>query len=190
MRIHDAVLPDYVTLAEIYAALPLAKAEPADPIALGQKLHARAGNILGGCEKLFNAGCAGRTNDFRYYRVPGAEVPEGRVAAWLIGGGTAKTSDTIGNFGMEGGAANAHRSEPPLRLYGEDKNRPRVPLEAVRKRDAAIESLAKSYVAADIARSNEPGVLSAAADAHESASEMLRVRVKRLQSTPTTVAAE
>lgn len=187
--IHDAQLPMYVTLAEIYAALPLAEAEPIDAIALGQKLHARAGNILGGCEKLFNAGCAGRTNDFRYYRVPGAEVPDGRVTAWIIGGGTAKTSDTVGNIGTEGGSG-GNRSEPPLRLYGEDKNRPRVPLEVVRKRAAATESLAKNYVAADIARSNEPGVLSAAADAHESAAEMLRARVKRLQAMPPTVAAE
>lgn len=170
---------EYLSLQEVYDALP-AEGPGLDCLQLEPVLKARGGNIFNALEQLFNAGCAGRNDRFSYYRIAGADVPDAKVSAWMTGGADTKRSDAVGNIGTEGGGASAHRSPPPLKLFGEDPNRPRVPLELVRKRNAATEALAKSYVAADIARSNDAEVLSAAADAHEFAAEMLRARVKRL----------
>jgi hypothetical protein len=193
---HDAVLPVYVTFAEVHAALPLQG--DIDIATLGSKLHARPGNVYGACEKLLEAGCAGRvhrdSDGFCYYRTNCGVVPEGRFAAWFTGGGDTKSAAPAAAVDVEGGGVTARRSSEPMKVYGEDPNRPRVPLSQIQQQARLTEAMAKRYVARDIADLHATGVetpaaLAIAADAHAAAAEMLRARAKRLQLAPPVRAA-
>jgi hypothetical protein len=188
---------DALTLKDVAQLLPL-DGPGGQLLRIADQLRARAGHVQQCLFRLEDIGAArvvwDDVNGSAWWRIAGVEIPNVSVRAGEAARkppGAPAIDAGAGNVGLqEGGGAARKKLDQPLALYGENKDRPRVPFDAIRAVETNKDRRARQFAREAFARSETIavkgdaaqllGVLAVEADALSDAADIVRARIKRL----------